>query len=156
MTKHLIGIFAMLAVAALPALAKPDFTGEWKLNTSKSTFGDVPGPDSMTIKVKHAEPNLSTESKQSGQMGEIEMKANYTTDGKECTNDGIMGGPPMKSTVKWDGDTLGIETKGQIMDNDFTLTQKWTLAEDGKTLKVAQHFSSSMGEFDQTLVFEKQ
>ena len=155
MSKKSFAIFAVLALAALPALAKPDFTGDWKLNTSKSTFGDVPGPDSMTIKVTHAEPKLDTVSKQSGQMGEIEMKGSYTTDGKECTNEGFQGSP-IKSTVKWDGDKLAIASKGQFGDMDFTMTQKWTLSDDGKTLTVAQHIAMQMGEFDQTLVFEKQ
>ena len=155
MRKHFIGIFAILALAALPALAKPDFTGDWKLNGSKSTFGDFPGPDSMTIKVAHAEPKLTTDSKQSGQMGEIEMHSTYTTDGKECTNEGFQGAP-MKSVVKWDGDTLGFETKGQFGDADFTMTQKWTLSDDGKTLTIAQHITTQMGEIDQKLIFDKQ
>jgi hypothetical protein len=155
MSTKSFAIFVILALAALPALAKPDFTGDWKLNTSKSTFGDVPSPDSMTIKITHAEPKLDTVSKQSGQMGEIEMKGSYTTDGKECTNEGPQGSP-IKSTVKWDGDKLAIEAKGQFGDMDFTMTQKWTLSDDGKILTVAQHFAMQMGEFDQTLVFEKQ
>jgi len=155
MSKKSFAIFAILALAALPALAKPDFTGDWKLNTSKSTFGDFPGPDSMTIKIAHAEPKLSTVSKQSGQMGEFEMKSDYTTDGKECTNKGFQDAP-IKSTVKWDGDTLAIDSKGQFGDADFTMTQKWTLSDDGKTLTVAQHIASAMGELDQKLIFEKQ
>jgi hypothetical protein len=155
MSKHIIGIFALLALAALPALAKPNFTGDWKLNTAKSTFGDIPAPDSMSIKIDHAEPKLTTVSKQSGQMGDIELHATYTTDGTECTNEGFQGAP-FKSKVKWDGDNLALETKGQIGDADFTLTQKMTLSDDGKTLKVLQHIATSMGEFDQTLVFDKQ
>ncbi|HEX3748582.1 MAG TPA: hypothetical protein VHW09_31860 [Bryobacteraceae bacterium] len=155
MSKHFIGIFALLALAALPALANPNFTGDWKLNPTKSAFGDFPAPDSMSIKVDHAEPKLTTVSKQSGQMGDVEMHATYTTDGKECTNEGFQGAP-MKSVVKWDGDTLGIDTKGQFGDTDFTMTQKWTLSADGKTLTVAQHIASAMGEVEQKLVFDKQ
>jgi hypothetical protein len=146
---------AIMALAALPALAKPDFTGNWKLNTSKSTFGEMPAPDSMTYKITHADPKLTTATKQSGQMGEFEMQASYTTDGKEVTNQGF-GGSPTKSVVKWDGDTLLIETKGQFGDNDFTMIQKWTLAADGKTLNVAQTFKSAMGEGEQKMVFDKQ
>ena len=155
MFKHLFGICAVLALAALPAVAKPDFTGDWKLNNSKSTFGEMPAPDSMSIKVDHKEPKITTVSKQSGQMGDLEFHATYTTDGKECTNEGFQGAP-FKSTVKWDGDALAIETKGQIMDNDFTMNQKWTLSEDGKTLKVSQHIAAGGQEFEQTLVFDKQ
>jgi hypothetical protein len=155
MSKRTLGILSILAFAALPALAKPDFTGDWKLNVTKSTFGDFPGPDSMSVKVTHADPNLSTVTKQSSQMGDFEMKATYTTDGKECTNEGFQGSTN-KSVVKWDGDTLVIETKGQFGDSNFTMTQKWTLSADGKTLTVAQNIKSDMGEIDQKLIFEKQ
>jgi len=146
---------AILTLAALPALAKPNFTGDWKLNTSKSTFGEMPAPDSMTYKVTHAEPKLSTATKQSSQMGEFEMQASYTTDGKECTNQGF-GGSTSKSVVKWDGDTLVIETKGQFGDNEFTMTQKWSLSADGKALNIVQTFKSAMGEGEQKLVLDKQ
>jgi len=154
-SKRILIALAILTLAALPALAKPNFTGDWKLNASKSTFGEMPAPDSMTYKITHADPKLSTATKQSGQMGEFEMQASYTTDGKECTNEGF-GGSTTKSVVKWDGDTLVIETKGQFGDNEFTMTQKWTLSADGKTLNIVQTFKSAMGEGEQKLVFDKQ
>ena len=153
--RRFLVIFAILLLAASPALAKPNFTGDWKLNTSKSTFGEMPAPDSMTSKITHADPNLSVAMKQSGQMGEFEMQSTYTTDGKECSNQGF-GGATNKSVVKWDGDTLTIETKGQFGDNEFTMTQKWSLAADGKTLNIVQTFKSAMGEGEQKLVLEKQ
>ena len=154
-SRRFLVVLAILTLAALPALAKPNFTGDWKLNTSKSTFGEMPAPDSMTYKITHADPKLSTAVKQSGQMGEFEMQASYTTDGKECSNQGF-GGSTAKSVVKWDGDTLVIETKGQFGDNEFTMTQKWTLSADGKTLNIVQTFKSAMGEGEQKLVFDKQ
>ena len=156
MTSRRIRIaLAILVLAALPALAKPNFTGDWKLNASKSTFGQMPAPDSMTYKITHADPKLSTATRQSSQMGEFEMQASYTTDGKESTNEGF-GGSTTKSVVKWDGDTLVIETKGQFGDNEFTMTQKWTLSADGKTLNILQTFKSAMGEGEQKLVLDKQ
>jgi hypothetical protein len=142
-------------LAALPALAKPNFTGDWKLNSSKSTFGDVPGPDSMTIKVTHADPKITNVAKQSGQMGEIEIKTVCTTDGKECTNEGFQGSST-KSVMKWDGDVLAVETAGKFGEMDFTMKQKWSLSGDGKTLTLAQNISTAMGDFTQTLVFDKQ
>jgi len=155
MSKRSFAIFAILALAALPALAKPDFTGDWKLNTSKSTFGDVPGPDSMTIKVAHAEPKLDTVSKQSGQMGEIEMKGSYTTDGKECLNH--MGGDnEIKTTLKWDGDDLVGDSKGSFDGNEFTAKDRWTLSDGGKTMTVTRHISAGGADFDMKFVFEKQ
>ena len=155
MFKRSLEILAVLALAALPALAKPNFTGDWKLNASKSTFGEMPAPDSMSYKITHDDPKLTTASKQSSQMGDFEMNATYTTDGKECTNQGFQCSTT-KSVVKWDGDTLAIDTKGQFGDNEFTMTQKWTLSADGKTLTVLQTFKSAMGEGEQKLIFDKQ
>ena len=155
MSKKAFLLCAILALAALPALAKPNFTGDWKLNTAKSTFGDIPAPDSMSYKITHDDPKIISHSKQSGQMGEVEMHTTCTTDGKECTNEGFQGSP-MKTVMKWDGDTLVVVAKGDFGGVEFTSNQKWTLSADGKAITVAQSINTTMGDFSQTLVFEKQ
>ena len=129
-------------------------TGNWKLNTAKSEFGQMPAPDSMTQKIAHEDPKLKVNVKQVGQFGEMEFEANYTTDGKESTN--TIRDNPMTSILKWEGDALLVETKGKFGDNDFTMKDKWSVSEDGKVLTINRHFSSSMGEGDQKLVLEKQ
>ncbi len=149
-----LAAFALVTLAALPALAKPNYTGDWKLNTSKSEFGQMPAPSSMTSKVAHDEPKLETTSKSSSDQGDFEFHAVYTTDGKESTNE-LMGNP-LKSTAKWDGDVLVIESKGTFGDNEFTMLDRWTLSGDGKTLTIARTFKSAMGEMEQKLVLEKQ
>jgi hypothetical protein len=145
---------ATLMLAAFAATAAPNLTGEWKLNTSKSEFGQMPAPSSMTQKMTHEDPKLTVSVKQSSDMGDFEFTADYTTDGKECTNKFMDN--PSTSVAKWDGDALLIETKGKFGDNDFTLKDKWTLSGDGKVLTINRHFSSSFGESDQKLVLEKQ
>ena len=152
-TRVLIAI-ALLFLAAVAASAKPNFTGDWKLNTAKSDFGQMPAPSSMTQKVVHDEPNLQVHSKQTSDMGDYERDAKYTTDGKECTN--TFRDNPATSVVKWDGDALTFDTKGKFGDTDFTMKDKWTLSPDGKVLTMERHFSSSFGEGDQKLVLEKQ
>ena len=154
-TRKLFAFLAVLALAAMPALAITNFSGDWKLNVSKSSFGQMPAPNSMTQKITHADPKLTVAMKQSGDMGDFDMQASYTTDGKECTNQGF-GGSPMKSVVKWDGDTLMIETKGQFGDNEFTMSEKWVLSADGKMLTITRTFKSAMGEGEQKMVFDKQ
>ena len=152
MTRRYAAVVAFLAVAALPALAKPNFSGDWKLNTSKSDFGQMPAPNSMTAKIAHEDPSLKVTMKMSSDQGEMEMPAAYTTDSKESTNE--MMGNPVKSTVTWDGDTLIIESKMKFGDNDVTMTDKWTM--DSKTLTMTRTFKSAMGEGVQKLVFDKQ
>jgi hypothetical protein len=154
-SKRFFVILAVLALAVLPALAKANFSGDWKLNVSKSSFGQMPAPNAMTQKITHDDPKLTTATKQSSDMGDFDMQASYTTDGKECTNQGF-GGNPMKSVVKWDGDTLAIETKGQFGDNEFTMSEKWVLSADGKMLTITRTFKSAMGEGEQKMVLDKQ
>jgi hypothetical protein len=152
--RRFFAIFAILMLAVLPALAKANFSGDWKLNIPKSEFGQMPAPNSMTQKVTHEDPKLKVAVKSSSERGDFEYEANYTTDGKECTNE--IRGNPMKSVLKWDGDSLVIESKGKFGDNEFTMRGKWTLSADGKTLTIESHFSSAMGEGDQKQVLEKQ
>ncbi len=145
---------SLMVFAGISAAATPNLTGDWKLNISKSNLGEMPPPSSMTQKVTHDEPKLKLAVKQSSDMGDLDFEANYTTDGKECVN--TIRDNEAKSVVKWDGDALLFETKGKFGDNDFTMKDKWTLSTDGKVLTVERHFSSSFGEGDQKLIFEKQ
>ena len=87
-------------------------------------------------------------------MGEFTVEYAYSTDGKECLNK--FRGMDRKSTLKWDGDTLVIESKMEIQGNAVSLLEKWSLSEDGKTLTINRHFASNMGEMDQKVVMEKQ
>jgi len=154
-SKRFLGILSLLALATVPALAKPDFSGNWKLNASKSTLGQMPAPDSMTYKVKQEDNKLTSDSKQSSQMGDFDQHAVYTLDGKESSNEGFGGGA-MKSTAKWDGDTLVVESKGTFGDNEMTISAKWSLSADGKTLTIDQTIKSPMGDMQMKQVFDKQ
>jgi hypothetical protein len=151
--KTLAAVLAIVLLAA-PAFAKADFSGEWKLNLSKSDFGPLPAPTSVTENITHQDPALKLAIKQTSERGDREYQLNYSTDGKETTNE--MRGNPVKSVAKWDGDTLVIDTKGSFDGNDFSVQDRMSLSPDGKVLTVKRHFTSSMGEADQTMVLEKQ
>lgn len=151
---HMRAMILALAAAAAFA-ATPDLSGTWKLNTSKSEFGQFPAPSSMTMKVTHADPKLAFEIKMASDMGDMDFTTNCTTDGKECKNQGF-GGSETTSVVQWDGDTLVVQTKGSFGDNDFTMKDKWTLSDGGKVLTIVRHWSSGMGEIDQKMIMEKQ
>src|SRR5579862_3139667 len=129
------------------AQAKPNFSGIWKVNVAKSDFGALPAPDSRTDQITHQDPDLKVHVSQSGQMGDITYDAIYTTDGKEASN--TINGNVFKSTIKWDGDNLAVDTKGSFNGNEFTAKDRWTLSEGGKTMTVQRHLASSMGETDQ-------
>jgi len=92
--------------------------------------------------------------KMSTDNGDMDFESSYKTDGTETSNQ--FGPNEMKSKAAWEGDTLVINTTGQFGDNAMTFKDKWELSADGKTLTVKRHWSSNMGEMDQTLVLDKQ
>lgn len=67
-----------------------------------------------------------------------------------------IGDREIKSTLKWAGSSLVINSKFIYNDADVVGEDNWTLSADGKTLTITRHFTSSLGEADQKFVLEKQ
>ncbi len=78
----------------------------------------------------------------------------YSTDGKETTNS-LMGND-VKSKAAWEGKTLVITSAANFGGADMKLTDKWTLADDGKTLTDVMSISAPQGDFEMTFVLVKQ
>jgi hypothetical protein len=153
--RFLLTICALVGFAAGmgQAHAKPNFTGDWKLNSDKSNFGPMPAPTSMSMKIDHTDPKMKVATSQSGAQGDMNFELNYLTDGTETTN--TVGPMEAKSVAKWEGEALVIDTKLNAGGSDITMKSKWTLSEDGKLLTNAAHLTTPQGEMDLTQVFEK-
>ncbi len=153
MRRGIITAIVALSLLTGAALAKPNFSGDWKMNASKSSFGEFPAPSSLTMKVGHDEPNLKVSTAMSGEFGEFTWEAAYTTDGRECTN--TMRDSESKSVLKWEAGILLITTKASFGGTGMTISDKWVLAGDGKTLMIERNFSSSQGDMVQKIAMEK-
>lgn len=150
-------ILLVLCAAALflpAAWAKPNFSGSWSLNKDKSDFGPMPGPDKMVRTIKHDDPNLKMTTTQSGPQGEATTEMTYTTDGKPSTNKTPRG--EVTGTAAWDGDVLTINSKRQFNEMEITQSERWTLAEDGKSLVIVNKIGTPQGEFEVKIVLDKQ
>jgi hypothetical protein len=150
---------ALLIIAALASIAlaadKPNFSGEWKVNTAKSNFGPIPAPATYARKVTHAEPSITIEDTQTGSaLGDQHDTRTYNTDGTEITYQN--NGADVKSGATWDGDALQISSKVSIQGMDIVVKDKITLGDDGKTMTDAVHIAAPQGDIDLTLVFDKQ
>jgi hypothetical protein len=148
-----------LIIAALASIAlaadKPNFSGDWKMNAAKSSFGPIPAPATYTRKVTHAEPSITIENTQTGTaMGDQHDTRTYTTDGKEISYQ--ANGADVKAAVSWDGNALLINSKASIQGMDIIIKDTITLADDGKTMTDAVHVASPQGDIDLALVFDKQ
>lgn len=137
-----------------PLEAKPNFTAVWKLNIGKSNFGPMQAPQRRFDKIDHHEPTLRVTSTQVTDAGEDTVSAEFTTDGKENTN--TVHGNEAKSRLRWEGPALVIVTVVSMAGAEVTLTDRWTLSTDGKTLTMERHYGGPEGEAKATYVLERQ
>jgi len=152
------------ALLAIPSNSfagdKVDFTGEWVLNESKSDLGEGRAFAAFKIAVKQEGNTITIERTRTGRDGEERTNSEtLTLDGKENIDEGERGSST--SVLSWseDGNSLTIKSKREFNRQGETFemnsTQVWTLAEDGKVLKIQSDISSSRGERSSTLVYDK-
>jgi hypothetical protein len=135
--------------------AKPNLTGTWKINLSKSKLAPQHGPGIDRYKIKHSEPRVEMEHTFNGRSETY----TYMTDGKERMANGSLQDGATRAKTHWDSDTLVIEKKQAIGSvGAFVWISRFTLSQDGKSLVVTQHASkSSFGAaFDESLIYEKE
>ncbi len=155
--QHINGrVFTAFVIVCGLALAaeKPNFSGTWTLETAKSDFGSFPPPTKSTLKVDHQDPKLNFTSTAETEMGEQTIELKLLTDGTESTNE-VMG-MQVKTTAKWDGNAVAMQSKVTTPNGDVTLDERWSLADDGKTLTIDRKWTGGFGETTQKLVHAKQ
>ncbi len=115
------------------ALAKPDFSGTWLLDKSKSKnveFG-------LTLIVEHREPAMKVTKTYNFNGAKRTVEENYSTDGRAAA-DSSFGSDNISEKAVW-RDGILIHTK-QVSKGgkkvEQTTTENWELSKDGKFLTV--------------------
>ncbi|MBX9603979.1 MAG: hypothetical protein K2X35_23435 [Bryobacteraceae bacterium] len=150
----LVVLALFVAAFSAPAMAKPNFTGEWKIDADKSNFGPMPPPDKFIRTIKHSDPDLEMTTDQAGAQGEDKNTAKYKTDGTDVVNQ--LRGTDVKGKASWDGDKLKISNTLDFGGTEVKLDEIWTLSADGKVLTTLYKINSPQGEFELTFVLNKQ
>ena len=134
------------------SFAQTDFSGTWKINTSKSKLGEQSfAPQKVVITQSGNDMSVETTTDFMGQINTRTSK--YKLDGSESSNEGMMGGSPIKSTAKWSDDkkVLTVTTKIDMQGSEMVMSAVYKM--DGSNLVI----ESSMGDFgSETQVFDKQ
>jgi hypothetical protein len=151
-----VKILGAILVAALTitgqSAAKPDFSGEWKMNAARSNFGAVPAPEFITRSITHAEPALTIVEEQRPAMGDEKVTRQYVTDGSPTTFQ--SGGATVKTSAVWKDKILLVNSS--VDEIGLTFVDHMSLSDDGKTLTSTVRISSPQGDVDLTVVFERQ
>lgn len=148
----LVATLVLVALSAVQAPAKPDFSGDWKMNPSKSDFGGLPAPSSIVRAIAHTEPALKIVETQRSDMGDQSTTRSYTTNGTPTTF--TSQGAEVRTQAEWNGTTLLVTSVVDAVG--LTFKDRMSLSADGKTLTSLVHIASPQGEVDINLVFDKQ
>jgi hypothetical protein len=135
----------MLLAFAFAAQTRPDFSGVWQLNLTKSTLRG-PAPKEILTKIQHREPILTqTILVVAADGGEQELTFTYDTTGTESTNVTMAGGEG-QSRAHWNGAELVIDSVLRTSSRTFHFSDHWSLSADGQTLTMAHRDDDVAGQ----------
>jgi hypothetical protein len=150
-------IAVLLAAWIANAQDRPNFSGTWVLDTEKSDFGDLPIPGSQTNVIDQSEPDIQLTQTITGESvpgGRASTQRHYSTDGKESSND--LGGRQVKSTARWDGNRLLVETRLDAPEGKIAIRDLWEMTSDRKQMTITRDFQGPQGDHHQKLIFNQQ
>jgi hypothetical protein len=149
-------LFLALSVLAFAAVAvagdKPNFSGEWKMDPSKSNFGQLPAPTSFVRKIQHRDPSLIIIEEQNANGMQSTSTRSVTTDGKPATLQ--LNGIAALCSAVWDGSDVIATTAMDAAGLKFT--DRMSLSTDGKLLTSKVQIATPQGDAELTLVFNRQ
>ena len=145
----------LAAVALACAQPKPDFSGTWKQDNAKSQFAGQPAPIAVTDIVTHKEPDLHLTQTVVGPQGDsITSEHDYSTAGQERT--GASRNYTERNTVKWEGSSLVFTSTRDYKGRQAVIRERWTLLEDGRSIRKERFTPVAKGELKQVFVLDKQ
>ena len=145
------------ATSAVASSSAPSFSGTWKMNVAKSTFGSLPEeyrPTAITRVIRHNGPTLLLEINQTSARGADKSSYKLALDGSESVND--IQGAPVKSVAKLNGANLEVLTKRSMGDMALEFAEKSSLDAVGQLIVDTQVGGTPLGVIVTHYVFEKQ
>lgn len=142
-------ISALLCTAA----EKPNFSGTWKLNVSKSDFGKAPAPQSMISRIEHDGAVIKVHSEIVSGKTSYSTDYQWIADGRENVN--TIRGNEIKANVIVNGAGLISNAKTAANGVSLAITDQWTLSDEGRVLTMNRTIVAPQGNAEQKFVYEK-
>jgi hypothetical protein len=163
MHRKILAISFAVAAVALPSFAQSSsLNGTWKLNNSKSSFGQFPPPtsESDTIAVNGADFKQQVTSVNA--QGSQTYTRSCTIDGKEVTLSpddprGHLGAITLsKIQCAWQGTAVVFTETANLRGTELIDRLTFSPSDDGKTMTMDSHITSTTINGDRKLVYDKQ
>jgi hypothetical protein len=163
MHRKILAISFAFAVAALPSFAQSSsLNGTWKLNNSKSSFGQFPPPASETDTIAVSGTDFKQQVTSAGAQGSQTYTRSCTIDGKEVTLSpddprGHLGAITLsKIQCAWQGTSVVFTETANLRGTELTDRLTFSASDDGKTMTMDSHITSATINGDRKLVYDKQ
>ena len=162
LTAVTIQFMLALSLTAVFAAAKPNFTGTWEMDSSRSE--GIPAGVKQTMTLTQSEDKLILENKITTDDGDIAVSDIYIINGKEVEFTQKVSDQESKGkrTSKWLADGSGFEASEEItrQGGDGTqitqqVTRKFVMPADGKTFTVEMTVKGPNGTQQTKRVFVK-
>jgi hypothetical protein len=113
---------------------KPDFSGFWELNPSKSNLIGAQMSRAL-LELNHRDPELVDAMISGYPDGHTVLDVwEVQTTGEECLN--TIRGIQLRSCAVWQGDELRIESWAEVGERKVHFCDYWSLADGGATLRM--------------------
>jgi hypothetical protein len=162
--KKALSLLVFMALLFMPFMSysqssKTDFSGNWKLNESKSKMGERGSRGEGEMSINQSGNDLTIKRSMTGRNGEIRTNSEkFTLDGIESVNEGRMGAGKSKVNFSADGKSLNFQTTRTMTRNDqsreVNTTQQWSML-DKNTLEITTTMPTPNGERTTTAVYDR-
>lgn len=149
-----LALVVSAARASAQSASVPNLSGTWVLQIDKSDFATMQAPTGRTDVIDHQEPKLTIKRTVTASGQENSTNLVYVIDSKPYKN--MVGPSEISSTLHWEGSTLVSVSTVPSQNGEVTITDRYELSSDGKTLTQKRTFSIGGQEATQTLVLVKQ
>jgi hypothetical protein len=148
-------VFGTIGLALyLISQGRPDFSGSWAIDPTRSHFGPIGPPSAFERTIKQSPNEMHSFTRQSGQHGDSHTNVRYSLDGKE--NVISLHGDEARVTGKWMMSNLIVETRRKNAEGDIVSTETWSLEEGGKALLIQAKVTRGKSVFPMTIYLLRQ
>lgn len=132
-------VFGVIQSFAATKPYKTDFVGEWKLNVTKSSFGELPQQRAAAVSIKILQSKESITFERKFQNVPVSSKETLTFDGKDLEVKKEEYTALRSLTISEDKAVLTVNSKYHMTPEDqdtwdYTRVETYALAKDGKSM----------------------
>jgi len=149
-------LLAALLITTVATAQTVNFSGSFKLNTSKSKLNQEFSMAPKEIIILQNGNDLNVEKHSSFRDQDFITKDKFTLDGKECINPGWQE-TQKKSTAVWSDDKKSLKITSKFPMNDggeMVIVEIYKM--DSNNMIIESSSSSSFGDMAETIAYDKQ